>query len=163
VRVLAQKGSRLLAVIRIRGKVGIRPDIEAALKALNLHRVNHGVVLEESASLMGTLQKSKDYVTWGEISQDTLSLLLTKRGRLGGGVRLTDTSAKEKLGFESVDDLTERVWTGKTALSSISGLNRVFRLHPPRGGFRRSKKRHYPDGELGYRRSAIDELLRKMA
>lgn len=160
---MAEGEGRLFAVIRIRGKVGINPKIEAALQALNLHRANHGAVLERNPSLEGSLQKVKDYVTWGEIPKDALSLLLRKRGRLGGGARLTDAFAKERLNCESVEDLADKVWTGGVRLSEISGLDRVFRLHPPRGGFRRSKKRPYPDGELGYRSSSIGDLVRRMA
>lgn len=160
---MAEKRGRLLAVVRIRGRVGVSEEIATALRVLNLHRPYHGVIVEGSPPMMGALQKTKDYVTWGEISKDTLSLLLKKRGRLGGGERLTDATVKEKLGCESVEDLAERVWTGKVALSGIPSLDRVFRLHPPRGGFKRSKKKPHPEGELGNRSSSMDALVLKMA
>ena len=42
-------------------------------------------------------------------------------------------------------------------------LSPVFRLHPPRGGFKGSTKKPYSDGgELGYRGPAINELIRRM-
>jgi large subunit ribosomal protein L30 len=160
---MTEKRGRFLAVVRVRGRVGVSEEIRTALRVLNLHRPNHGVIVEESPPMMGALQKTKDYVTWGEISKDTLALLLKKRGRLGGGERVTDATVKEKLGCESVEGLAERVWTGEIAFSDIPSLDRVFRLHPPRGGFKRSKKRPYPEGELGYRSSSMDELISRMA
>jgi len=39
----------------------------------------------------------------------------------------------------------------------------VFRLHPPRGGFKGSIRKPYgAGGELGYRGAAINELIRRM-
>ena len=35
-------------------------------------------------------------------------------------------------------------------------------LHPPRGGFKKTIKRPKPDGELGYRGEAINELILRM-
>ena len=39
----------------------------------------------------------------------------------------------------------------------------VFRMHPPRGGYRKGIKVSYQEGgDLGYRRSGMDEFLTKM-
>jgi large subunit ribosomal protein L30 len=39
----------------------------------------------------------------------------------------------------------------------------VARLHPPRGGFRKSAKALFPAGEGGYRGEKINELIIKMS
>ena len=39
---------------------------------------------------------------------------------------------------------------------------KYFNLHPPKGGFRKSIKWHFPKGELGYRGKRIDDLVLRM-
>jgi large subunit ribosomal protein L30 len=39
---------------------------------------------------------------------------------------------------------------------------RVYRLQPPRGGFRGGIKRHYPKGALGNRGEKINDLVKTM-
>ncbi|RLE94949.1 MAG: 50S ribosomal protein L30 [Thermoprotei archaeon] len=151
-----------LAVIRIRGTVGVRKDIEYTLRLLRLVRKFHAVVIDDRPDYLGMLQKVKDYVTWGEIDAETLAELLRKRGRLVGNRRPTDEDVK-KLGYSSIEEFAEAVIEFKAELSDIPGLKPVFRLHPPKGGFKGTIKRMYGDGgETGYRGKDINELLRRM-
>ncbi|HDI75294.1 MAG TPA: 50S ribosomal protein L30, partial [Thermoprotei archaeon] len=124
-----------LAVIRIRGTVGVRKDIEYTLRLLRLVRKFHAVVIDDRPDYLGMLQKVKDYVTWGEIDAETLAELLRKRGRLAGNRRLTDEDVK-KLGYSSIEEFAEAVIEFKAELSDIPGLKPVFRLDPPKGGFK---------------------------
>ncbi|MEA1904955.1 MAG: uL30 family ribosomal protein, partial [Candidatus Hadarchaeota archaeon] len=60
---LVRKVNRL-AVVRIRGSVNVSRDVEETLWMLGLARVNHCVVVHDSSSYKGMLQKVKDFVTW---------------------------------------------------------------------------------------------------
>ncbi|MEM4699398.1 MAG: 50S ribosomal protein L30 [Candidatus Nezhaarchaeales archaeon] len=154
--------SKLIAVVRLRGTVGVPGDVESTLKMLRLHKTNHATLIEDTPSYRGMLSKVAGYVTYGEIDKETLALLLRKRGRLRGERPLTDEYVK-KLGFNGLDDLAEALLEGRVRLEDIPGLKPVFRLHPPSGGFKRSlKKLIGADGELGYRGPKINELLRRM-
>lgn len=151
-----------LAVIRIRGTIGVRKDVEYTLKLLRLVRKFHAVVIDDKPDYLGMLQKVKDYVTWGEIDAETLAELLKKRGRLVGNRKLTDDVVK-KLGYNSIEDFAKAVIEFKAELNDIPGLKPVFRLHPPKGGFKGSVKKMYGSGgETGYRGKDINELLRRM-
>lgn len=77
-----EKDKKRIAVVRVRGKVGVRRSISDTLKLLNLTRVNHCVVISNTPQFMGMINKAKDYVTWGEISPGVMKKLLEKRGRL---------------------------------------------------------------------------------
>jgi len=157
------ESNKLLAVIRLRGAVKVRREINDTLKMLRLHHVNHATIIKNSPSYLGMLQKAKDYITWGEINAETLSLLLTKRGRLIGNKRLNDEYVKEKLKYNTVEEFAKAVYENKAKLSDLPGLKPVFRLHPPKGGFHRTIKRAFrSNGELGYRGEKINELLEKM-
>ncbi len=69
-----------IAVIRIRGTDDVNSHIEDTMRMLRLHKKHTCAVFEKSDNLMGMLMKSKDYVTYGELDDDTYKLLVDKRG-----------------------------------------------------------------------------------
>ena len=73
------EGKKIVA-IRLRGIRGQRTDIVSTLDMLNLHGKFFCTIVNESASTMGMLKKVKDYITWGEVSEDVAKLLVEKRG-----------------------------------------------------------------------------------
>ncbi|ACX72077.1 MAG: 50S ribosomal protein L30 [Methanococci archaeon] len=150
------------AVVRIRGRIGVRRDIADTLKMLRLNKVNHCVIVPETETFKGMIQKVKDYVTYGEIDKDTLIKLILKRGRLPGNKRVNEELIKELTGM-NVEDLAEKIINGEIKLKETP-LKPVFRLHPPKKGFERGgiKKPFSIGGALGYRGEKINELLEKM-
>lgn len=150
-----------IALIRVRGKVGVRREIKDTLSMLRLHKVNHMVIVDENPSYKGMIQKVKDYITWGEIDKETLAKLLRKRGRLTGNRRLTEEYVQEKLGM-SIDEFAQAVINGEKRLTDLEGLKPVFRLHPPRGGHKTIKRPFKDGGALGYRGEKINELIERM-
>jgi large subunit ribosomal protein L30 len=108
------------------------------------------------------LQKAQNYLTWGEISKENIALLLKKRGRLVGNRKLTDEYAKE-LGYKSLDDLAEAIYTAKVEFSKLPRVKPVFRLRPPSKGFKGKVKRSYTSGGVtGYRGEDINNLIKRM-
>ena len=63
----------MMIALRVRGRTGIKKDIADTLDMLRLTRINHAVLLPENPSYQGMLQKGKDYITWGENDQETLT------------------------------------------------------------------------------------------
>ncbi len=151
-----------LAVVRVRGKVGVPREVEDTLRMLRLTRVNHCVFIDDRPTFKGMLQKAKDYITWGEVSPEEVALILRNRGELVGGKRLTDAYVKEHTKFKSIDDFAKAFVEFKAELSDIPQLKPVFRLHPPRKGYRGIKRSFVEGGALGYRGEAMRELLRRM-
>jgi len=154
----------LYAIIRLRGIPDTPYDIEYTLRLLRLVRKHHCVLYPDKPSIKGMLHKVKDWVTWGEIDRDTLVLLLRKRGRVVGGKPLTDEFVKQRLGLSSIEELADKLLAGELEYHKLEryGVKPVFRLHPPRGGFKSIKKPFGAGGDLGYRGPAINELLRRM-
>ena len=64
-----------LAIIRIRGMTKVRSDIQDTLFMFGLAKKHTCVVLEDSAVVHGMLNKIKDYVTYGPVSDDVIALL----------------------------------------------------------------------------------------
>jgi large subunit ribosomal protein L30 len=140
----------MYAVVRIRGLVKTKKDLEDAMLMLRLNRKMHCVLLNKGEIVDGMLKKVRDRVTWGEINDDTLRALIEKRARKPGNTRLTKQEAEE------VFNKT------KNEQKVPDTIKPVFRLTPPSKGFKESIKQHYPKGELGYRGEKINELLKRM-
>ena len=156
----AQK--RCLAVVRIRGVSDIHRDIKGTMNMLRLQKNCHATLLDNRPANLGMLQKAQHYLTWGEVSKETLTLLLTKRGRLVGNKKLSDEYA-QKAGKKSLDELVEAIVKGDIEFHSLPSMKPVFRLHPPSKGFRGKVKQSFVvGGATGYRGEAINKLLEQM-
>jgi len=70
-----------IALILVRGLVGVRKDIKKTLCLLRLRQKYACVVVEDIPNYRVAAMKCKDYVTYGEISDETLKQLLERRGR----------------------------------------------------------------------------------
>jgi large subunit ribosomal protein L30 len=99
----------MLAAIRIRGRTGVKGDISDTLDMLRLTRINHAVIIPDTPSYQGMLLKAKDYITWGEIDQETLIKLINHRGMLPGRVPVTEDNVKEALNLSSDCTRPEKV------------------------------------------------------
>ena len=156
------KQLKCLVAVRIRGMSDVSQEVKDTLSMLRLNRNCHATLVDDRPAYKGMLRKSKDYLTWGEVSQENIALLLKKRGRLVGDKKLTDEYAKE-LDYESLDDLAEAIFKVDIEFSSLPEVKPVFRLRPPKKGFKGKIKRSFAaGGELGYRGDAINDLLKRM-
>ena len=138
-----------IAVIRVRGSVGLSRKIKDTFSLLRLYRKNFCVVVEDNPSYKGMVDKVKDFVTYGEINDETYKELVEKRGEEYKG-REKDT--KGKINYK------------KFALIEGKKLKPFFRLSPPRKGFGRKgiKVSFKAHGALGYRADKINELIKRM-
>ncbi len=73
-----------LAIIRVRGGIRVRNEVEDTLRMLNIHRCNYCTVVPNNASFAGMAKKAKDYITYGEIDDETYKLLVSKKGEKTG-------------------------------------------------------------------------------
>jgi len=150
------------AAIRVRGTVNINPDIKKTLQLLNLTRANHCVLLEEKPSIKGMLQVAKDYITWGEIGKDVLSKLISSRGKIKGDKVITEDYIKSSTTYNTVDKLSQAIIDKKFIYKEIPDVKPIFRLSPPKKGYRSIKRPYIKKGTLGYRGKDINKLIEKM-
>ena len=98
---------------------------------------------------MGMINKVKDYVTWGEVGEETYKTLLDERKEAFKG-RSSDSKGKINYGkFSEID--------GKK-------IKKFFRLNSPRKGYGREgiKYAFNIGGALGYRGDKINDLITRM-
>jgi len=148
-------------VVRVRGTTGVKKDITTTLDMLRLNRINHGVLIQDNPSYKGMLQKAKDYITWGEIEPKILVDLISKRGKLSGNVTITEEYIKENTDYSSIEELANALLNAEIKAEDVD-MKPVFRLHPPRKGYKGIRQSFNEGGSLGFRGDSINNLLKKM-
>ena len=149
----------MYAVVQVRGVVNTRRDIKDTLKMLRLHHINHCVLVADSPENLGMIRKVQDYVAYGEVDAATLETLLKTRGRVIGDSPLTDEYIKSNSTFAGIIEFAQALAKGESKLRDIPGLKPVLRLHPPRKGYKTTKRTFVLGGALGYYGQEINTLL----
>lgn len=70
-----------IAVIRIRGMIGLKKNVVETLFRMRLRRKYACVVLESTKENLGMLKKMRNFVAYGEINDETYKELVEKRGK----------------------------------------------------------------------------------
>lgn len=144
-----------IAIIRLKGKMGLSPKVRTTLSSLNLNRLYHCTVVPENESFLGMVKACKDFVSFGKIDQKTMELLLAKKGRLLDGKKVSSAKSPKE-----IEELAKGICSSNQPLSKYS-LIPFFALSPPKGGFQRSRKAQAPLGPLG-KNAKIAELIERM-
>ncbi|PTD94298.1 50S ribosomal protein L30 [archaeon SCG-AAA382B04] len=147
----------MYAAIRVRGTVGIKQEIKDTLKLLNLNRPNHCNLIEQTSDNKGMLQKARNYITWGEINQEGLKHLLKRTNFKNNSLE----QILEQKNLDSVEKLSSKILSGEIDYSELNP-KQVIRLHPPRKGYKNTKRSYKEGGSLGYRGEEINQLIYRM-
>ena len=141
--------NKRLAAVRIRGLTGVKSEIQYTLKMLRLYKNNYCAVLEDNPIYAGMLKRVKDYITWGEIDDETYKMLVEKRGEEFKG---RETDSKKKINYDDFISISNKK------------IKKYFRLNAPRKGFEKKGIKHpfTNGGALGYRGEKINELIKRM-
>ena len=65
----------MIAAVQIRGQIGARQPVKDTLRMLHLAKKHAAVVLEDTPVNRGMLQKVADFITYGEVSDETAKKL----------------------------------------------------------------------------------------
>ena len=138
---------KMICIIRIKGRVGLKKDIDETLNRLRLRKKYVCVVLNPRKEQSGMIKKVKDFVAFGEINNEMFERLIEVRGQL------IDKSKKI-----DAKKIVEEIQKGKKY--EDLNLKPFFRLHPARKGIK--SKLHFPRGVLGDNREEINKLIERM-
>lgn len=141
--------NKMIAVIRIRGSINTSQKIKDAFNSLRLYNKNYCVVVKSNPVNKGMIKKVKDYITWGEIDNETYKLLIEKRG--------AEFKGREK-------DSKGKIKYNKFIIVDGKKYKPFFRLNPPRKGYGRKgiKIVFKAGGALGNRKEKINDLIKRM-
>jgi large subunit ribosomal protein L30 len=145
----AKEGKGNLAVIRVRGVTSIKKPIKGTMESLRLYRKNFCIVVPNNEKYLGMIKKAGDYITWGELDEDTFKLLVEKRGEEYRG---REQDKKGKIKYSSFMKIGDKK------------IKKFFRLNMPKKGFGRKgiKVPFSKGGALGYRGAKINDLIKRM-
>ena len=151
-------------VVRARSNVNVERSIRETMSHLNLTKVNHAIIIPNNEQYRGMLQKAKDYITWGEATEELVEKMLAERGRMVGDAPLTDALVAEHTDYTDISAFAKAIAADESTVKAIPDLKRVFRLHPPRGakGWGGIKRSFVVGGALGSRGSEIGALVERM-
>lgn len=144
----------MIAAIRIKGRFSLPPKARFTLESMRLIRLHSCAIVPANPSSLGMLQAAKDVISFGEISKEALSYLLSKRGKSSDGRKL---SALKKPA--EIAKMADELFAGKTP--SELGVLPVFFLSPPKGGYG-ARKMQPPFGPTG-KNPSISALVMSMA
>jgi large subunit ribosomal protein L30 len=109
------------------------------------------------------LQRINSYVTYGEPTAETVTLMIQKRALLAGDKKLTEEYLT-KIGYKSIEALAQDIVSCKVQYGKLPDIQARFRLHPPSKGYKgKTKKGFKAGGEAGYRGEAINALAQRMS
>lgn len=138
----------MILAIRISGQVEIPEKVSETLRRLRIHRKYSAVLVQPTTQNIKLLKHLRDYIAFGDITPETLKLLIEKRA--------VPIDKSKKVNAESVIAELEKKPLSKTSIKPF------FRLHPPIGGL--NTKDHFPvkRGVLGDNKEKINDLVRRM-
>ncbi len=140
-----------IAIVRVRGIRNLKPKIKKTFELLMLEKPNQCVIVKNDPKMLGMINVVQSYVAYGEVSEELIKKLLLKRGEKGG------KKAKELYSEKEAEKISKEIYSGEPVKKYADP---VFRLHPPRKGYKNIKK-SYPMGDLG-KRNDMDILIKRM-
>ncbi len=145
-----------LCVIKMRSSIKKRGKIQVILGNLGLYKLYSCTIVDGSQQMRGMLKEIDSVIAYGELSKEAAAKLLAKRS-MASNIKRYDWKSGELTAF--IDDFM----SGKKKLVDLK-IKRIFRLHPPAGGFERAGKKvaFSLGGAVGYRGKEIANLLERM-
>lgn len=68
----------MIVAVRVRGRIDRSKPIEDTLRMLRLFKPNYASLLEDTPITQGMIKKVKDFITWGEVDEETKKLLIAR-------------------------------------------------------------------------------------
>lgn len=137
----------MILVIRISGQAQLPTKVIETLYRMRMRRKYIGTLLEDTPENRKLLERVRNYVAFGVVSDAMLQQLLENRG-----VSVT----KKPFDARKVAQIIQ------TKGFEEAGIKPFFRLHPPRKGIESKKHFGVGKGVLGDHKEAIDKLVERM-
>ena len=160
---------KLALVIRIRGIVGVAPNVKKVLERLHLRQANNAVFIQLTKENLELLKLVGPYIAWGEPSYKNVKDLIFKRGfgRVSNQrVALTDNTIVEtqlgEVGILCLEDLVHEICNIGPNFKQALNFLWPFRLAAPLGGMEKKLGHFKEGGDGGNRKEKIVALLDKM-
>jgi len=161
--------AKVVFAVRIRGINRMAPQSTKILQLLRLRQIHNGVFVKVNKASLIMLRLVENYITYGELTQKTVSDLIYKRGygkvdksRIPLSNNKIIEDALGKYGIICVEDLIHEIYTGGPHFKEANNFLWPFKLSTPLGGYGKKRIHFNEGGEAGNRSEEINALVRRM-
>ena len=88
--------------------------------------------------------------------------LIKSRGLLVSDRSITEEYVKSATSYDSIEKLSQAIIDNKFKYKEIPEIKPLFRLNPPKKGYKGIKRSFANGGTLGYRGKEINKLIERM-
>lgn len=160
---------RLAWVMRLRGLNGVGPKVRKILQLFRLRQIQNACFVRLNKATLNMLKVIEPYVAFGYPTVRSVRALLLKRGYAKIGHRRVAITSNEliskhlgKIGVYTLDDLVHEIVTVGKRFAKCNRFLWPFKMNSPRGGYGKSKLRHFVEGgSAGNRMGRINRLIRQ--
>lgn len=149
-----------LLVVNLRGMVNTRAPVRTTLEQLSIARRFNATIVQDNKVNRGMLSLAKEHVAWCRLDSATAEKILRTRSEKSTGVKAEESQLGGK--FNTFAALAKELESGNVKLGSVRAIRPFFRLSPPRGGFKRSTRRQYPEGGILGDNKELPQIVEKM-
>lgn len=168
-RSLATLESKLIFIIRIKGKNDMHPKTRKILYSLRLRRIFNGVFVKANERIMEILQKVEPYVTYGFPNLKSVNDLIYKKGLAKVNkeiVPLTDNNIIEQglgqYGIICIEDIVNEIANVGPHFKEVTRFLCPFTLNKPEKALQGKRRRYNDGGDSGNREDHINEFISKL-
>ncbi|XP_059641170.1 large ribosomal subunit protein uL30y-like [Cornus florida] len=161
--------SKLLFIIRIRGKNDMHPKTRKMLYSLRLRKIFNGVFVKANERIIEILQKVEPFITYGYPNLKNVKDLIFKKGVAKINkqrVPLTDNNIIEqelgKYGMICIEDVVNEIANVGPHFKEVTSFLCPFILNKPEKALKGKKKVYKDGGDSGNREDHINELISQM-
>ncbi|MBI2583658.1 MAG: uL30 family ribosomal protein [Candidatus Aenigmarchaeota archaeon] len=101
-----------IVIVRMRGTIGVDIRIRKTLDLLRLKRRFSASVFDDSPSIRGMIKNCQGYVAWGEVNDETETIVATRKlSPPRGGINSKYMHPKGDLGYrgDKINELVKRM------------------------------------------------------
>ncbi|XP_057970206.1 large ribosomal subunit protein uL30y-like [Malania oleifera] len=161
--------SKLLFIIRLRGKNDMHPKTRKILHLLRLRKIYSGCFVRATEGMMEMLRIVEPYITYGYPNLKSVRELIYKKGFANidkQSFPLTDNNIIEqamgKYGIICIEDIVNEIANVGPYFKEVTHFLWPFTLNKPEGALHGKKMLYKEGGDTGNREDHINELISKM-
>ncbi|EAX93808.1 60S ribosomal protein L7-2, putative [Trichomonas vaginalis G3] len=156
-------------VIRTKGTNKLHPHVRKILHLFRLNQKHNAIFVRLNKATIEMLKRVTPQVAFGYPSVDMVRKLIYRLGTAslnGQRIPIVDNQiikvALGQFGIESVEDLAHEIYTVGPHFAAANRFLAVFKLHAPKGGYKKINRAYVEGGDYGNREHLIDELIERM-
>jgi len=164
-----EPGAKVAFVVRTRGIHKVPPRPRKILSLFRLRQIGNGVFIKLNKATTPMLRMVEPWITYGQISVDTVRKLIAKRGfvkidkkriRIANNDVVTKAFSENK-NVRCMDDIVNELVSCGPNFKSVASRLWPFKLSAPLGGINQKRRHFIEGGDFGNREALMNSFVKK--